>query len=262
VPDDEAVKQAVRDQFGAAAQNYVKSPTHALGGDLARLVELAALSGRERVLDIATGGGHAALAMAAGAREVVASDFTQAMLDAARAHLESLGVANVSFQLADAEALPFPDAGFDLVTTRVAPHHFPNPDRYVREVARVLRPGGRFLLDDNVAPEDQELDEFLNRLEKWRDPGHVRSHRVTQWRMWIEEAGLTVESVEPLERKRYEFDEWTTRIHMPQAERDGLEAWLLQAPPRCAEFFKLVIRDARVVSLDCTFAIIVSRKPS
>ncbi len=258
--DDRAIKNLVQEQFGAAAQGYVASAGHARGGDLARLVELARPRGDERMLDIATGGGHTALAFAPHVREVVASDLTPRMLAAAEAFIRGQGVTNVLFEPADAEELPFADASFDIVTARIAPHHFPNPHRFVHQVARVLRPGGLFLLDDNMAPEDAELDAFMNRFEQWRDPSHVRAYTVGEWRGWMADAGLTVEHVDPLARKRYEFADWTARIRMPDAERDALEAWLLAAPPRCAEFFEIAVEDGHVRSLCGAFAVIVARR--
>ncbi len=198
--DDRAIKNLVQEQFGAAAQGYVASAGHARGGDLARLVELARPRGDERMLDIATGGGHTALAFAPHVREVVASDLTPRMLAAAEAFIRGQGVTNVLFEPADAEELPFADTSFDIVTARIAPHHFPNPRRFVHQAARVLRPGGLFLLDDNMAPEDAELDAFMNRFEQWRDPSHVRAYTVGEWRGWMADAGLTVEHVDPLTR--------------------------------------------------------------
>jgi ubiquinone/menaquinone biosynthesis C-methylase UbiE len=258
--NDSTIKNLVQEQFGAVAERYVTSAIHARGDDLGRIVELARPRGDERLLDIATGGGHTALAFAPRVREVVATDLTPRMLEAAEAFIRGQGAANVSFQLADAEALPFPDAGFDIVTTRIAPHHFPNPQQYVREVARVLRPGGIFVLDDNMAPDDPELDAFLNRFEQWRDPSHVRNYTVAEWRRWMADASLTVEHVEPLQVKRYEFAGWIARMRMPEAERDALEAWLLAAPPRCAEFFQLVVTDGHVRSLTGRYGIILARK--
>ena len=255
------MKRRVQDTFGAAAENYVRSRTHSEGPDLKRMLELAQLTGDETVLDIATGGGHTALAFAPHVCEVVATDLTPEMLQAAERFVIGRGATNVRFQQADAEKLPFPEASFDVVTTRVAPHHFPNPERYVAEVARVLKVGGRFILDDNIAPEDDELDAFLQRLEKWRDPSHVRSHRVSRWREWIERAGLQVEHIEPLEWKQYGFQEWTARTLMPDKERDRLEAWLLTAPGRAADFFRIETEDGRVVSAWTVFAIIVARRP-
>jgi hypothetical protein len=127
-------------------------------------------------------------------------------------------------------------------------------------VARVLRPGGLFLLDDNMAPDDQELDQFLNRFEQWRDPGHVRNHSIGEWRAWMQDAGLHVEHVEPLQIKRYEFANWTEQMRMPAAERDALEAWLIAAPPRCAEFFQIIVEDGHVQSLSGRYGMIVARK--
>ncbi len=257
---DSTIKNLVQDRFGAVAERYVTSAIHAHGGDLARMIELAQPRGDERLLDIATGGGHTALAFAPYVREVLATDLTPRMLEVAEAFIRAQGATNVTFQVADAEALPFPDADFEIVTTRIAPHHFPNPRQYVREVARVLRPGGLLVLDDNMAPDDQELDLFLNRLEQWRDPGHVRNHRISEWRAWMQEAGLRVEHVEPLQIKRYEFAGWAEQMRMPATERDALEAWLIAAPPHCGEFFQIVAEDGHVKSLTGRYGIIVARK--
>lgn len=257
---DQEIKQRVKEQFGATAQSYVTSPGHARGDDLARMVELARPRAGERALDIATGGGHTALAFAPHVAEVVATDLTPQMLAAAREFITGRGAANVRFEPADAEALPFEDASFDIVTTRIAPHHFPNPQQYIREAARVLRPGGRLVLDDNMAPEDAELAEFMNRFEQWRDPSHVRAHSIAEWSAWIEAAGLRIEHVDPLVLKRYDFDSWAERMRMPAAERAALEAWLIAAPARCREFFELVVADGRVQSICGAFAIIVARK--
>ena len=257
---DSTIKNLIQAQFGAVAERYVTSAIHAHGSDLARMIELARPRGDERLLDIATGGGHTALAFAPYVREVLATDLTPRMIEVAEAFIREQGAANVTFQVADAEALPFPDADFEIVTTRIAPHHFPNPRQYVREVARVLRPGGLFVLDDNMAPDDQELDLFMNRFEQWRDPGHVRNHRISEWREWMRDAGLQVEHVEPLQIKRYEFANWTEQMRMPAAERDTLEAWLIAASPRCAEFFQITVEDGHVQSLTGRYGMIVARK--
>jgi ubiquinone/menaquinone biosynthesis C-methylase UbiE len=257
---DKAIKNLVQETFGSAAQSYVTSVIHAQGGDLQRLVELAQPRGDERLLDVATGGGHTALAFAPHVREVVASDLTPKMLAAAAQFIRDQGAANVSFEPADAEALPFADASFDLVTSRIAPHHFPNPPRFVQEVARVLRPGGRFLLDDNMAPEDPELDAFMNRFEQWRDPSHVRACTVSEWCGWMAQAGLVVEHIDPLASKHYDFADWSARLGMPADERAALEAWLLAAPPRAAEFFEIAAEAGRVRSIAGKFAIIVARR--
>ncbi len=256
----DAVKRQAQARFGAAANRYVSDRIHVEGDELGRLIELAHVTGAEHVLDVATGGGHTALAFAPHVREVVALDLTPAMLAAAARFLGEQGVRNVTFKLGDAEALPFGDREFDVVTARYAPHHFPRPSRFLAEAARVLRPGGRLTMFDNMAPDDDELDAFLNRLEVWRDPSHFRAHRLSEWLRWMEAAGFSVETVDTLVRKRYDFDEWTSKQSMPLAERDALERWLLAAPPRCREFFAVTIEDGRVAWLEATFGAIAGRQ--
>jgi ubiquinone/menaquinone biosynthesis C-methylase UbiE len=257
---DDAIKDKVRAQFGAAAQSYVTSSSHAKGDDLKRLLHLAAPKGTERLLDVATGGGHTALAFAPFVASVTAVDLTPQMLEAAKAFAADLGATNVTFELADAERLPFADAAFDIVTARIAPHHFADPQAFVRESARVLVPGGLFLLDDNMAPEDDELDTFMNQFEKWRDPSHVRAYMPSQWREWMESHGMRVVAIEPLQLKPYVFDDWTERMRMPVSERAALERWLIAAPQRCRDYFRLEIVDGGVRSICGAFAILAGRK--
>jgi ubiquinone/menaquinone biosynthesis C-methylase UbiE len=254
----ERSKRLVTDRFARAAEGYVRHTILAEGDELDAMVELAALTGTERVLDIATGGGHTALAFAPHAAEVVATDLTPEMLDAARGFAVERGATNVRFEVADAEALPFADETFDVATARFAPHHFPHPERFCAEVRRVLRPGGRFVMFDNMAPEDDELDAFVNRFERWRDPGHERARRLSEWRGMLEAAGMRVAPSPPLSRKRYDYDEWTARMHVPAAEKDALARWLLQAPRRCAEYFRVTADGDRVTSLEATFGLIAA----
>ncbi len=253
------IKRVAQARFGRAAERYVRDRIHVEGDELDRMVELAHLTGSERVLDVATGGGHTALAFAPRVREVVALDLTPAMLAAAARHLAARA-ANVTFQLGDAEAMPFGDGEFDVVTARFAPHHFPQPHRFAMEAARVLRQGGRLVMFDNMAPEEDELDAFMNRFEIWRDPSHFRAHRPSHWAALLESAGLAVEAVDPLVRKRYVFGDWTAKQSMSGQERDALERWLLEAPARCREFFAVTETAGRVAWLDATFGAIAARK--
>lgn len=258
--NSDGIKELVQSQFAGSAQQFVQSKLHREGDDLRRMVELAELSGRERVLDIATGGGHTALAFARHAREVVASDLTPKMLAVAEAYITEQGQKNVQFVRADAEDLPFPSAEFDVVTARLAPHHFPNPRRFVSEVARVLQPGGRFILDDNMGPEDDELDDFMDRFERWRDPSHVRALRLSVWRSICEDNNLRVIHTDPLTKKVYPYKEWTERMRLPAEQAEALAAWISHSPPRCKEFFEVQVVDGVLQSLCATFGILVAVK--
>src|SRR5215467_13785261 len=174
-PGSDEQKAHVKDYFARTAESYVASFSHRAGDDLERLVELGEWNPQLQALDIATGGGHTALAVAPYVAQVTVTDLTPRMLEKAREYLLAQGVTNAVFQVADAEQLPFADATFDRVTCRIAPHHFPDVTQFTREVARVLKPGGICLLIDCMAPSDPQLDAFDNRVEKWRDRSHGRS---------------------------------------------------------------------------------------
>lgn len=258
---DLEVHRRVREAFGRAARRYVESPGHASGDDLRQLLELAAPAGSERVLDVATGGGHTAIAFALAGCSVVAADLTPAMLAEASAHAARRG-ASIQFLPCDAEALPFGEGSFDIVACRIAPHHFPHPERFVLEAARVLRPEGVFVLDDNMAPEDRDLEEFYNRFEAWRDPSHGWAHPVSRWLGWMADAGLEVEVATPLAAKPYPFLQWTERIGMEPSEREALAAWLLAAPEPYRSYFRITPgASGGLDSVDGGFALIRARRP-
>jgi ubiquinone/menaquinone biosynthesis C-methylase UbiE len=204
-----AVKQRVREQFAASAADYVRSVTHGSGPDLVRMVELAAPESDDVLLDVATGGGHVARVFGPLVGRVVLADLTHPMLVEAVNFLRSSGLDGLESVAADAEALPFAAATFDLVTCRIAPHHFPRPDRFVMESARVLKPGGRFVLVDSTVPEGP-IGDFFNRFEKVRDPSHVRSLTIAEWSGMIQRSGLSLRVVEQF-RKQHDFDDWTAR---------------------------------------------------
>jgi ubiquinone/menaquinone biosynthesis C-methylase UbiE len=230
-----ATKDLVRQQFGANAINYATSVVHAKGASLGRLVELMAPEGSWKVLDIATAAGHTAFAMAPHVSQVIASDLVDQMLDVARSGAAERGLGNVGFEPADAEALPFDDASFDAVTCRIAPHHFANPERFIAEVARVLRPGGVFGLVDNMV--NDEASAFVNDWERRRDPSHVMALSVERWAELIEAAGLSIRSTETL-AKRMEFDAWVENMSVPSQTRVELLAQLEQAPEPAVAYLR------------------------
>ena len=138
--------------FDRNARRYAESPVHQSGPSLAVLLRLAEPGPGDVALDVATGTGHTALAVAEHAAEVIGLDVSSKMLAEARRLAAEQGRANVRFVEGSAEALPFPDGQFTLVTSRHAPHHFRSVETFLAEVFRVLKAGGRFVIADQISP--------------------------------------------------------------------------------------------------------------
>lgn len=234
----ESAKDRNRSQFGANAANYATSVVHAKGASLARLVEVVEPQAQWHSLDVATAAGHTAFAFAPHVSTVTATDLTPEMVELCAERAVELGHTNVTTKLADAESLPFEDASFDLVTCRIAPHHFPNPAKFVSEVARVLVPGGTLALVDNIVPNDDlAVAQFYNDWERRRDPSHVRCLSMAEWTSLIGDAGLVVRVAETAP-KRMGYQMWVDNMDVPQADRPGLLTDLLNASQEVRDFLR------------------------
>lgn len=203
----------VRAQFGKTAAAYVSSTTHASGEDLERLIAVAAPRPGEHALDLGCGVGHTLRRIAPLVAFAVGADATLEMMQAGRGSVVT--APNAAFAQSDATALPFADATFDLATCRLAAHHFSDVAAAFRDVRRVLRPRGRFVLVDNYAPDDPALDTFINELETLRDASHVRNHTITDWRALLEDAGLRASVESELMTTKITTEGWLERSQTP-----------------------------------------------
>jgi ubiquinone/menaquinone biosynthesis C-methylase UbiE len=249
----------VRDRFGAAARAYTTSQVHASGPDLAWIVEVAALTGKEHVVDVGTGTGHTALALAPYVTEVVALDITLPMLEEARHLAASRGITNVRFLQGDACALPLSSNQFDLVACRHAAHHFAQVAQAIGEWARILKPGGKVVVADSVSPEEAELDSFLNEIEVLRDPSHGHNYRISEWLSLLAEAGFTASLVRswsiPLD-----LPSWTQRIQTPPASVAQIERLFADAPSLTSERLHIGLNEEGLLSFALPAAVFVGVK--
>jgi ubiquinone/menaquinone biosynthesis C-methylase UbiE len=253
-------KQRVKSQFSKNAESYFTSESHANGQDLSLLVEWLQPRSEWTALDVATGGGHVAKTLSPYVRHVFSTDLTKEMLANTAKHFNQ-DSPNIWYVIADAESLPFLDHTFEIVTCRIAPHHFPNPDAFISEVARVLKPNGSFLMIDNVVPDKSHLAEFMNTMEKLRDESHVQCLSIETWRQLFCEAGLSVIKSES-RKKTYRFPQWVKRTADSPGQIEEVENYILRASNEIHAYFHVQIADKHVQSLQVDEWMVLCQKKS
>jgi SAM-dependent methyltransferase len=161
----------VRARFGATAAKVAEHGEAQVETVREQVRTFVQPGGDERALDVGTGPGTLALALAPLVREVVGVDVVPELLEAAR----RAAPANVTFVEADATHLPIESGSFDLACCRRTLHHVARPELVVAELARITRPGGLIFVDDQIAPVDPLAAVELDRFERARDPSHTRT---------------------------------------------------------------------------------------
>ncbi len=195
----------VRDSFRSVAANYSRSTFHSSVDRLHEVVELAGPLKGDLALDVATGTGNTAFALAPHVRRVVGLDLTREMLDEARRISREREIDNTDWVIGDACALPFPDETFDVYVVRAAPHHFADIDTFLDEAYRVLRRGRDAAFVDCAPP--MPARDVLHEVETRRDPSHVLSLTVDEWSRRLAKAGFVVEMARARELD-WDYDEW------------------------------------------------------
>jgi ubiquinone/menaquinone biosynthesis C-methylase UbiE len=241
-------EQTVQSQFDPRAQAYLTSAVHAAGPDLERAGMLVsqALPAAAQALDIGCGGGHLSFALAPHVARMVALDPSPGMLTALSQAALSKGLSQIEVRQASAESLPLDDCSFDLVCTRYSAHHWTRLEQAIRELARVLAPGGYALIIDTLGHEDPLVDTFMQSIELLRDPSHVRNRSVAEWRSLLRSAAL-VELDQAEWPIRLEFASWVARMRTP-ADRAAVIRSLQEGAPR-------EVRQALRIEADGSFAI-------
>ena len=221
----------VRDQFSQHAEYYAQSSAHAKGDTLEVILNFADPKGTEKALDIATGTGFTAFALAPKVAHVVATDLTPEMVAKASELAQEQTIENIAFSVAAAESLPFATASLDLVTCRLAPHHFQNVPKFLSEVHRVLRIDGLFCLVDSVSPESEQLIAWQNRVEKLRDDSHVFGYPPSQWDTMIVNADFEIEKTAHVRNAQMSFLWWVRpQKNPPEVVREIRDAFAQLSP--------------------------------
>ncbi|WP_018150594.1 class I SAM-dependent methyltransferase [Leeia oryzae] len=231
-------QQLVAQQFGNMAENYLTSTVHAQGADLERVQQLAMLEQPARMLDLGCGAGHVSFALAASGGEVVAYDLSASMLEVVARTAAERQLANIRTFHGPVEALPFEDASFDLVVTRYSAHHWLDMTSAMKEMYRVLKPGGKCIVIDVIAPETPLLDTVLQTVEILRDASHVRDYRVSEWQTMLENTGFKVHDHDSW-KLPLAFASWVKRIGTSEARIAALKAVFGDLPEEAKRYFQV-----------------------
>ena len=233
-----SIHTTVREQFSQHANYYAQSSAHATGDTLDIILDFAEPKGTEQTLDVATGTGFTAFKFAPKVSHVIATDLTPEMVAKAAELAEEKQIRNIDFSVAAAESLPVADASLDLVTCRIAPHHFQDVPAFLSEVHRVLRTNGLFCMVDSVCPESEKLIAWQTRIEKLRDNSHVCGRPPSEWDAMITDAGFSLEKTAHVRNAQMSFLWWVRpKENPPEVVQEIREGFANLSPDEAKEHY-------------------------
>ena len=206
-------------------------------------------------MDIATGAGFTAFAVSPYVERVLATDIAAGMLQQAGQLAGERSLDNVELAFVEAEHMPFADGSLDMVTCRQAAHHFYDLSQALREISRVLKPGGVFLLSDTSAPEEDAVAAWMNDVELRRDVTHVWDRKQSEWRVMLQEIGLSVTHLQMV-RVHLEFNDWVKRSATPEEKIEPLRRDFLSASEAVVNAFGI---EPEGDGINFSWPVVVSR---
>jgi SAM-dependent methyltransferase len=241
------IQQAARDQFQRRSANYGKPHILANTEDVASALSEVEVKPGSTALDVATGGGHTAVYLAGRGYTVTAADISPAMLESTSKLAAERGVA-LETRLHEAERLPYAENSFELVSCRVAAHHFSDREAFIREVARVLVPGGYFLLIDGSIPdEDPIAEQWIHEVEKLRDPSHGRFLSPPAWTALCERNQLRVLRCETTPFKQPDLDWYFQTAGTSPANQEEVRRLVREVPDAARRIFRISEEGGKTV---------------
>jgi SAM-dependent methyltransferase len=241
------IQRAAQEQFARRSDSYGKGHILENVEDVQAALQTIRLPARAKVLDVATGAGHTGLFLASLGHDVTLADIAQPMLDKAVKTAAERGLTVKTVQH-PAEQFPHADATFDLVTCRVAAHHFSFPEKFMAESARVLKPGGYFLLIDGTVADDQpEAEAWIHSVEKLRDPSHNRFLTPRAWSALCQSCGLAVRSVTVVPFKQPDLNWYFEAAATPDENRIKVLELVNCVPASAKSLFQVGVEDGKIV---------------
>lgn len=225
-------------QFGSQANAYLHSAVHAEGHDLVRLAQRLSGFSQANVLDMGCGAGHASFIAALNVKSVVAYDLSARMLEVVAGAAEEKQLNNIILRQGYAEKLPFEEASFEVVISRYSAHHWHDVGQALREVHRVLKPGGVLIIMDVMSPGHPVRDIWLQTVEALRDTSHVRNYSSGEWLKMVNKAMLMTNTLET-DRLSLEFRSWVTRMRTPAALVQAIRLYQASASAEVKRYFEL-----------------------
>lgn len=250
--------QQVAEAWSRLGENYAVSAPHKFGASLPKLIALARPTADDVCLDIGTGTGHTAAQLARTAKKVYGLDPSEGMRRAAQeayGHLDNL------------ELIPgtsgdtgFSDDTFDIVTARHTLHHHPSMPRTLTEIKRILKPGGRLVIVDEITP-NAEVDAWFHELEVTRDPTHGRAYFLDEWKGFLREAGFEWVVGDAETVYRLEVERWITRMKPTPEQAEKVRHLFRGADTTARDTFNIVYAEGNAVTFDMPMALIFAVKP-
>lgn len=259
-PQDYALKDGdmMSTSWSERAEQYASSEIFRHGPELRVLIALARPTWSDACLDIGTGAGHTAALLAQRARSVLGLDPAEGMLRQAKERYGHLG--NLDFCFGYAHDTGQLAESYDVITVRHAAHHFPDIPGFLAEAARILKPGGRLVVVDEVTT-DPDIDDWFNALESLRDREHTRAYQLREWRDYVGGSSLRWVVGDDHTRLPIDIPNWLARSNIDHHERADVYEHFSLATPRERSLLNIRFEGKTPVTFDLPLGVMLMTKP-